>query len=216
MKKWIKRIGIVLVIGLVLVVAFNWSLVQQLAKFSPIIMPSKGPAPETEAEARLQDIEYFANLVNYDRSFDEAARVEFEQLLASSKRDVDSMSLADLYMLGRKATALADNGHTRMSMWTIRTEFNSVGVRYFYFQDGLYVVRALAENQQLIGGRVIEIDSQPIDTILTALNAYTGGPAGWRQIKSVILLESPNLLHAAGLVDSPSGYTLTVLVVCQR
>lgn len=210
MKKWIKRISIVLVIGLVLIVAFNWSLVQQLAKFSPIIMPSKGPAPETEAEARLLDIEYLSNLLDYDRSFDESARSEFEQLIASSKQDAATMSLADLYMLGRKATALADNGHTRMSMWTIRTGFNSVGVRYFYFRDGLYVVRALAENQQLIGGRVIEIDSRPIDTIFTALNAYTGGPAGWRQTMSVILLESPELLHVAGLVDSPSGYTLSV------
>ena len=121
------------------------------------------------------------------------------------------MSLADLYMLGRKATALADNGHTRMSMWTVRTKFNSVGVRYFYFQDGLYVVRALAENQQLIGGRVIEIDGRPIDTIFSVLDFYTGGPSGWRQIKSVILLESSELLYAASLVDAPNRYTLTVV-----
>lgn len=211
MKKWIARIGIVLVIGLVLIVAFNWSLVKQVATFSPIIMPRKGPAPSTEAEARLQDIEYLEKLLDYDRSFDEAERSQFEALIANSKQDVDSMTLADLYMLGRKATALADNGHTTMLTSPVRADFNSTGVRYDYFQDGLYVVRALAEHEQLIGGRVVEIDGQPIEPIMTALNVYSGGTVEWRQVSSVLLLESPELLHAAGLVVSPNGYTLTVV-----
>ena len=42
----------------------------------------------------------------------------------------------------------------------------SVGVRYFNFADGLYVVRALTEHGQLIGGRVMELDDQPIDSVL--------------------------------------------------
>ncbi len=48
----------------------------------------------------------------------------------------------------------------------IRRDFNSVGVRYFNFADGLYVVRALTEHGQLIGGRVMELDDQPIDSVL--------------------------------------------------
>ena len=211
MKIWLVRLTILLAVGLVILIAAKWSLIKQIATFSPIFMPRSGPAPANEAEARLQDIEYLAKLLNYDRSFDEAARTEFEQLITSSKPDAATMSLADLYMLGRKATALADNGHTGMSIRHVRLDFNSVGVRYYNFQDGLYVVRALAEHEQLIGGRVVEIDGQPIDTIISALNAYSGGTAGWRQTNSVILLESPELLHAAGLVDSSNGYTLTVV-----
>lgn len=120
------------------------------------------------------------------------------------------MSLPDLYLLAAKATALADNGHTGMTIWPVRTEFNTVSVRYFYFQDGLFVVRALAEHAQLIGGRVIEIDGQPIDAVLSALNTYMGGTAGWPQLTSVMLLESAEIAHAAGLVESSTGYTLTV------
>ena len=211
MKKWIARIAIVFVICLAFIVVLNWSFIKQIATFTPIFMPRSGRTPANEAEARLQDIEYLAKLLDYDRSFDEAARIEFEQLIASSKQDATTMSLADLYMLGRKATALADNGHTGMNIWPVRGIFNSVGVRYYYFQDGLYVVRALAEYEQLIGGRVTEIDGQPIDTIFTALNAYSGGTAQWRDVLSVILLESPELLHAVGLVGSSDGYTLTVV-----
>lgn len=210
MKKWIARVGVVLGIGLVLLVVMNWSLVNQVATFHPIIFPHFGRAPADGTEARLQDIEYLAKLLDYDRSFDETARSEFEELIANSKQDANTMSPPDLFLLGAKASALADNGHTGMSSWPVRAVFNSVGVRYFHFRDGLYVVRALAEHEQLIGGRVIEIDGNPIDSVLTALRSYTGGADGWRRLYAAMLLESAEIMHAAGLSESPTGYTLTI------
>ncbi len=210
MKKWIVRISVVLLIVLVLIIVVNWSLIKQIATFSPIIMPNSGQAPADEAEARLQDIEYLAELVKYDRSFDETARNEFEQLMTSGRQEAETMSLAELYLLAAEAAALADNGHTNVSLMPVRRDFNDVGVRYYYFQDGLYVVRAVTEHEQLIGGRVIEIDGQSIDSILTGLNPYIGGVEGWRQLSAVILLESSEILYAAGLAESPDGYTLTV------
>lgn len=137
MKKWIARIGIVLVIGLLIFVVMNWSLIQQIATFSPIILPRLGSGPSDEAEARLQDIEYLARLLKYDRSFDEAERTEFEALIASRKSDAESMSDAQLLLLAGEAAALADNGHTSVFLLPVRTEFNNAGVRYFIFQDGL-------------------------------------------------------------------------------
>ena len=209
MKNLMFALSILVVVSLI-IVAVNWATINQIATFSPIILPNFGLAPTDEAEARLQDIEYLASLLDYDRSFDEPARTQFEQLMASSRQEADTMSLAQLYLLAAKATALADNGHTGVNLTPIRRDFNSMGVRYFMFQDGLYVVRALAEYEPLIGGRVIDIDGQPIDTILTALESYFGGTTGWRQMKAVTLLESAEILHAAGLAISPSGYTLTV------
>lgn len=210
MKKTIARISIVLVIGLVLFVATNWSLVKQLATFSPIILPNFRSVPADDADARLQDIEYLASLLKYDRSFDATASNQFEQLMAASRQESETMSLAQLYLLVAKASALADNGHTSVSLAPVQRDFNSIGVRYYHFLDGLYVVRTLAEHQQLIGGRVIEIDGQSIDSVLTALKSYFGGAEEWRQLKAIMLLESPEILHAAGLAESPSGYTLTV------
>lgn len=209
-KSWIARIGIGLLAVIVLLIVLNWSLVRQIATFHPIILPSLGSSPADEAEARLQDIDYLAKVLDYDRSFDEASRIEFEQLVSGSRQNAATMSLPDLYLLAAEATALADNGHTGMTIWPVRNEFNSVGVRYFHFQDGLFVVRALAEHGQLIGGRVIEIDGQPIDAVLTALNRYQGGIEAWRRLVGVMLLESAEIMHAAGLAESATGYTLTV------
>jgi hypothetical protein len=210
MKKVIAIIGGVLVIGLVLVVALNWSLIRQIATFSPIILPNFGSTPTDDAEARLQDVEHLAKLLDYDRSFDETERTQFEQLVTGSVQEAETMSLAQLYLLASKATALADNGHTGVEPLPVQREFNAVGVRYFHFSDGWYVVRALNEYEQLIGGRVLDIDGQPIDSVMTELASYFGGTEGWRRLQAGMLLESPEILHAAGLSDSPDGYTLAV------
>ena len=60
------------------------------------------------------------------------------------------------------------------------------------------------------GGRVIEIDGQPIDAVLTALHTHTLAAAKRGDNYAVKLLESAEIMHAAGLAASPSGYTLTV------
>lgn len=208
-KKILALIGGAVAVCLVLVIAANWSLVQQIATFSPIIMPSAGPEPANEAEARLRDIEYLAALLDYDRSFDEGARGEFEQLMAGARQEAETMSLADLYLLAAEATALADNGHTNIST-AVQRDFNFVGLRFFHFQDGLYVVRALAGHEPLIGARVLEIDGQPIDAVLAALYSYVGGPEQWRRLYAADMLESAEILHAAGLADSPDGYSIMV------
>lgn len=67
------------------------------------------------------------------------------------------------------------------------------------------MVRALAEYEALIGGRVLEIDGQPIDSIMTALNVYTGGLERWRELQLLFLLESAEILNATGLVGSPTA-----------
>ncbi|MDX1414991.1 MAG: hypothetical protein R3293_12420, partial [Candidatus Promineifilaceae bacterium] len=85
MKKYVLIAASLILICLVLVVAANWSLVQQIAVFHPIILPNFGPAPADEAEARLQDIEYLANLVDYDRSFNDQEREMFEELMANGR-----------------------------------------------------------------------------------------------------------------------------------
>lgn len=211
MKKRIVRLSVALSIGLIVVLIMKWSLIRQIVTFHPLIVPRIGFAPSSESEARLQDLDYLGTLLEYDRSFDEKARKQFLQLLSKGKEEVETMSPASLYLLAAKAAALADNGHTGINLLTVQREFNSTGARYFHFRDGLYVVRALAENEQLIGARLLEIDGQPIDSVLADLNSYFGGADGWRQMQALLLLESPELLHAVGIANSPTSYTLTVI-----
>lgn len=214
MTRWIARIGtalaLVLAVVLAIVVAVNWAFVRQLATFSPIIPPTFAQAPADDVEARLQDLRFLERLPDYDRSFGERARREFHQLVASGRQQATTMSLAQLYLLAARASALADNGHTGVSFGPVRRDFATVGVRYFHFRDGLHVVRAATEHRSLLGGRVVEIDGRPVDAVLATLAAYTGGTAGWRRLHAVMLLEAPELVHAAGLTRSPTGYTATV------
>jgi hypothetical protein len=58
--------------------------------------------------------------------------------------------------------------------------------------------------------RITALDGEPIDAVLDALETYSGGMDHWRLFTSLLLLESPELLHAAGIAESADGYTLTV------
>lgn len=209
MKKIIAIIGGTLLLCLLLVIVLNWSFIRQIATFNPIILPNFGSGPEDETEARLQDLDYLARLLDYDRSFDDLQRASFSELLSNGRQEVESMSPAQFYLLVAEAAALADNGHTNLWSPALR-EFNSVGLRYFNFDDGLYVIRARQENEPLLGARVLEIDGRSIESIFATLNKYYGGNDQWRELNSVELLQSADILHAAGLVDSPGGYTITI------
>ena len=108
------------------------------------------PKPANEAEARLQDIEYLAKVLRIMTAAlmkpPESNLKTYCQQQAKCRHHEPGRPVS----ARRKATALADNGHTGHEWLAVRTQFNSVGVRYFQFQDGLFVVRALAEHEQLL------------------------------------------------------------------
>ena len=58
--------------------------------------------------------------------------------------------------------------------------------------------------------RIDAIDGVPITDILRRLRVYRGGPNNLRDFDDVSLLESPELLHAAGLAKSDQEMTLLV------
>ena len=210
MKIWFARVGLSLLVLLVLVMALNWRIVRQIIVFNRIVVPYIGPSPESDEDARLQDIEYLSRLLDYDRSFDEGERAAFEAMMETGRQHAAEMSPAELYVFTAKAVALANNPHTNISVANAAQFFTPVGVRFFQFQDGLYVVRALAEHEELVGGRVLELDGQPIEEVLAELESLTGGTEGWRRIWAVMHLEYPEIMHAAGVAERADGYTLTV------
>lgn len=211
MKIWIARIVIGLFLLIVVAAALNWRIVHQIITFHPIILPYIGPSPETEAEARLQDIEYLSRLLKYDRSFDEDERSRFEAMMETGRQAAGAMSAAEFYLFTAEATALADNGHTRQSFNYLPQHFAGVEVRFFDFSDGVYIVRAAGELEALIGRRVTAVDGRPVEEVLESLRIYVGDMDSWRRIWAVLLLEYPEILYAAGLADAPEGYTVSLV-----
>lgn len=198
-----------LFLNLILLIVY-WPLVKQLARFSPIILPSFYSAPGNAIEARTQDISHLRKLLKYDRSFSEDEKTSFTQYLGTMSQKLDGMSDAEFYLGVRRAVAFAENGHTNVSYGPAFREFNRSGIEAFWFSDGLYIVRALEAHADLIGTRIIEIEGRNPEQVIKSLGDFTGGAETWKRLQGQYILRSPELMHAAGLAVAADRLNIKV------
>lgn len=210
MAKVLKRIGIGLGIALIIALVYYWPLIDQLVRFSPRVAEASFDSPANELEAQQQDFAYLAEILEYDRSFSPAARQEFSDrvaLLASSNSLLDD---AAFFMETHALMALADNAHTSADHVAAFRRFNRLGVDFYIFEDGLYVVRTHNSLEHMLGQKLVSIDSRGVDELLTSLTKYSGGPKARRDLISLYFMRSPELLHAAGLGTSSDAATIVL------
>jgi len=189
---------------------FYWPFIRMFWVFLPMVEAPDYEPPASVAEARLQDIDYLSTLTNYDRSFSEEAQRAFKAKLDATADQAESLSDAEFYLALAEAVALADNGHTNVSYRAQYTEFSTIGARLYTFSDGIYILSASPEMAQTVGQRVVAVDGVPIETLQADLAKYKGGNAVWRKLYSTLLIESPELLAAAGKATSASALELTL------
>lgn len=191
-------------------VAYNWEAAKQIWRFSPVVMPAMYGAPENQAEANEQDIRFLKQFLKYDRSFSEDERTAFLDYVEELSARAAELSKADLYLGISHAVAIADNGHTGTSASPLYREFNRVSAKFYWFADGLYVVRAGGAQKDLVGMRVVAIEGRNVDQVERALQKYTGGVPAWRKLYSSLFMGSPEIMHAAGLAASPDALSITI------
>ncbi len=216
-KTWLGRIGQVLgivfllwLLTTVVVVVYYWQMINMVITYNTIVMPPLYGEPADAAEARAQDLDYFRKLIKIDRSFSGEAKARFTALLEDIEPRLASMSEAEFYLAIAKAGALADNGHTGISDQPLYRRFKTIEARLHWFADGLFVVRANARHALAVGNRVLAVDGRPIDEVVAQLSQYRGGNAPWRRAAMPLMIEAPEILHAAGLTSSGDGVTFTL------
>ena len=86
-------------------------------------------------------------------------------------------------------------------------------LRFFWFEEGLYVTAADPAYRQLLGARVVKFDGRMAEDVMNAMAEYQdrdrGNPMPTKTRAPYLVRDLP-LLHAAGLVKSPDRVTLTV------
>lgn len=213
MKLFFKIIGGLFWVWLIItgaLIAMNWSLVTQLVRYSPIVIPAMYGAPETVAEAREQDLRFLRNLLKYDRSFSDSEQAAFLKHIEDLEARAGALSDAELFLGVARAVAITNNGHTNISTGPLYRKFNHANVKFFWFADGLFIVRTHNSLAELVGSRVTAINGRPTDDVVTALAPYFGGVPHWRRLFATYYMESPEMMHAAGLASSPDELSLTV------
>ncbi|WP_380018891.1 hypothetical protein [Dokdonella ginsengisoli] len=209
-RRWVKWSGGFL---LVLVLAGAGVAYAFLHTFYPDPPAAHYPPPADAATAQRQDLDYFRHYLELDRSYTPQARERAEALRREYLAQAGSLSPAAFALAVSRMAALADNGHSRVHPGPLSRSQARLPCRLYRFADGFHVLRARPACAELLGAKLVAIDGHPVDEVAQRMYEYFGGPRNhYDQFAAVFFLESPPLLHAAGLAQSPERLSLRAIL----
>jgi hypothetical protein len=179
-------------------------------RYGGSLPPPAGPPPRDAGQARVQDLDFVAHLPDVDRSFTPAAAARFRRRIAELRARAATLDDARFFLAIASAVALSDNAHTNVDAISWRARLASSPVRFAWFPEGLFVVRATTAHQDLLGARVLAIDGREPELLQREARPYFAGTAAYLRAASPLLLESPPALHALHPDASPEHLDLRV------
>lgn len=104
--------------------------------------------------------------------------------------------------------ALTENGHSSLYAAHWAEKFNRLAVRFYIADDGLFIADAQPEFDTLVGKKVERVAWNSLAELRVTWDRYQNGTEGYRDQTLYYFIESPEVLNAAGIADSPDELTL--------
>ena len=158
-----------------------------------------GPAKLAPDELRADLSQFRSGFLDRDRAYSEPARRMALERLAALEARAGTLDALQLGLALAEVAALADNGHSMVSLSRLVDQSARIGLRLAPFGDGEFrVLRTRdAADAELLGARLLAIDDQPLSRLRAAAHTLAGGLPAWRDRSAPFLFESPPLLHLA-------------------
>ena len=162
------------------------------------------------ADPRAADLEVFEQrFLAVDRSYDAGERARAMEKFAALKREAARMSAARFELAIAAIVAVANNGHTNVGAAQWARRFNRIEPSLLLLDDGLRIA-ASDDDATLNGALVTMIAGKSLDQLRAVWARYQPGVPGWRDQQIHHFLESPELLHAAGVAPDADGVEISV------
>jgi hypothetical protein len=161
------------------------------------------PATADRVEGWRQDLDVVRNrFLEYDRSFDPAARAAFETALDRLGASLSERNDQEIIVALSEAIALSGNAHTRLYLLRNRTELRRLPLRVHWFSDGLFVVRVATTLRDTLGCRVSSIAGRDPWQVRELVARLFAGNSSWVDYKSPYFMTSPEILYGLGLIEA--------------
>lgn len=180
-------------------------------RFAAHIPEADYPEPADAREARLQDLDYLRHLPQIDKSFTQAEEAELDRHITQLEEQVDALSEAQFLMELAAGAAITENGHTGASYRDLFGKMNSLPVRFYWFAEGLFIVRAQSDYAALLGKRVARYGGHAPDDLVSGLDPYHSGNDAFLRHESAMFFNSPEAMHAAGLIEKGEALALELV-----
>jgi hypothetical protein len=156
---------------------------------------------KTRSEKWIEDIAYFENeYLNASKTFPKDSISSAKLLLTGLKTQIDALSDNQIILQLSKCVAMANNGHTTIHL----SGMDKIPIRYYWFTDGLYIIKTDKPSAEYLGTKVLKINSIEIDTVLERLKPYLSGIDRLKKINATNYLASPKILNGIGLTAQDS------------
>lgn len=206
-KRWVRVTIAALVVGGALIGSLAYLMHFALASPSP----PRFAAPGDSAEANRQDLAYARDALHeMDRSFSGHEFALFDRQLDELTQRAAQLDPAALEMQIAKAVALSGNGHTNLLGAMRGLTLNSIALRFYWFDDGLRLIAADPAYAELLGAKVLQVGGRAPEELVRLVGAYVGGSPSLARELAIYPMESPQALHAIGLMDAPDAVNLVL------
>lgn len=180
-------------------------------RFYPAPPRASYPPAQDAATAQRQDLDHFRHYFELNRSYSATSLAAARAAWREADARAGTLSPAGFDLAIMRMVALADSGHSQIYKPSLYASVNRIPCRLYRFGDGWYVVRADRACGALLGAKVLAIDGHPIDAVADRMYAYSLGPRNhYDQYVTPFYLESPDLLHAAGIAVAADALDLRV------
>jgi hypothetical protein len=148
--------------------------------------------------------------------FNRAITVDaFDREVQALDATIPSMTDGQVVLGMAKLMASLGDGHS--GVWDVGENplwRKALPLRFFWFEEGLFVTAADSVHRDLLGAHVLAFDGKPTKEVLKALEPYESKDRGnqiWGRTGAPYRVRRLTLLHAAGLIKSPDEVNLTIL-----
>lgn len=156
----------------------------------------------------IEDLNYFeTEFVDKSQTYSNDSVLSCKKYLKTLKLNIDKLDDNEIILDLSKFIAMANNGHTSIHLnWMKKIPF-----RFFWFADGLFIIKASNDYERYLGSKVLMINSLTVDKVQECLNPYLSGNTNWKRYIGTDYLCSPAILNGIGLTSKDS-LRLTLLI----
>jgi hypothetical protein len=113
---------------------------------------------DTATPASRQDIGYLRHAFpDHNRSFSDTELEEFQRILDELNDSVSTTPDNEIIVGLMKSIATAGDVHTHVNMLPCAQKLRRVPICFYWFSDGLYVIKASEQFADILGSRVVEL-----------------------------------------------------------
>ncbi len=174
---------------------------------------SAAATPEERAAFWREDLDALVEGLpaKHKNAFFRTGRDEFEAAAADLRRRIPQMRDHEIAVGFMSLAAMLGDGHTRAGGDAAPVPFGFYPIDFYWFTDGLFVIRAPAGERDLLGCRLARIGETPAEEAVRRVSAVFPFENDSQLRQNVMRwLRSPEVLHATGVAAAPDRATFVL------